>query len=84
MLVIFIYFKKFKKIFFSFEIVESIPTDIVYPSYKLHNSTFYAWTTLLKNAKKTVDIAAFYWNLRDKNNYKTSWQVFLKIIYFKS
>lgn len=62
--------------YFSFEIVESIPDGMKYPNYKMHTSTFDAWESLLKNAEKTIDIAALYWNLRDKKKYKTSWQVF--------
>uniref|UniRef100_A0A183BYH3 PLD phosphodiesterase domain-containing protein n=1 Tax=Globodera pallida TaxID=36090 RepID=A0A183BYH3_GLOPA len=33
-----------------------------------------AWTELLRIARKSVDITALYWNMRDKTNYKTSWQ----------
>lgn len=57
-----------------FEIVESIPTGLRFSGYRNSTSTFNAWADLLKNAEKTVDLAVFYWNLRDKTGYPTSWQ----------
>jgi hypothetical protein len=60
---------------FSLELVESIPTGMVYPNTApRHRSTYNAWTELLRRAEKSVDIVAVYWNMRDKTGYKTAWQ----------
>nr|CAD2204060.1 unnamed protein product [Meloidogyne enterolobii] len=59
----------------SWEIIESIPSEMNYTiGSPQHKSTYNAWVELLKVANKTVDITAVYWNIRDKMDYKTSWQ----------
>ncbi|CAD5226373.1 unnamed protein product [Bursaphelenchus okinawaensis] len=62
--------KKFEKTgictdFCSIDIVESIPTNLTYPGGPTHAPTHAAFLELLKNAQKTVQIAALYWNLRE-------------------
>lgn len=54
-------------------IVESIPTGLKYKKgSSQHTLTFDAWQNLLKNAEKSIDMAVFYWNLRDPQHYSTS------------
>jgi len=74
------FYTSFFKIFYlilSWEIIESIPSEMNYAiGSPQHKSTYNAWVELLKVANKTVDITAVYWNMRDKMDYKTSWQAF--------
>ncbi|XP_039616631.1 5'-3' exonuclease PLD3 isoform X2 [Polypterus senegalus] len=50
----------------SFQLVESIPTGLEYPEGSpLYPSIFQAWKHLLNEANGSVDIAAFYFTLRD-------------------
>uniref|UniRef100_A0A915DQ10 PLD phosphodiesterase domain-containing protein n=1 Tax=Ditylenchus dipsaci TaxID=166011 RepID=A0A915DQ10_9BILA len=60
--------------YFRLEIVESIPTGMVYPGFQNNTSTFQAWTELLKSAEKSIDLAVLYWDLRDSTGYPTAWQ----------
>ncbi len=63
---------------FSFTLVESIPANLTYPAGSpSFPSTFNAWRTLMSNAKKTIDIASFYWSLRGVDDYSdpTDWEV---------
>jgi hypothetical protein len=63
-------------IILSWEIVESIPSGLNYSIKSQHKSTYNAWIELLMAAEKSVDIVSVYWNMRDKTEYKTSWQAF--------
>ncbi|XP_071832804.1 5'-3' exonuclease PLD3-like [Apostichopus japonicus] len=50
----------------SVELVESIPTNLTFPTGSpKHKSTIDAWTDLIQSAEQTIDIAAFYWSLRN-------------------
>ncbi|CAD5230842.1 unnamed protein product [Bursaphelenchus xylophilus] len=62
--------KKFEKTgictdFCAVEIVESMPTNLTFPHGPTNYPTHSAFLDLLKDAEKTVQIAALYWNLRD-------------------
>lgn len=63
------------------EFVESIPVGMsLVPRYK---STYEAWSSLLENATKSIDLVALYWNLRDNDNHSSSLQgrnIFEKIM----
>ncbi|XP_060114324.1 5'-3' exonuclease PLD3 [Heteronotia binoei] len=51
-----------------FVLVESIPEGLVYEENSTTNpSTFQAWANLIAEARSTVDIAAFYWTLQNKD-----------------
>ncbi|KAH7730669.1 Protein F09G2.8 a [Aphelenchoides avenae] len=54
------------------EVVESIPTGVNFPGHKQNPSTFSAWSEMLRSAEKSVDLAVFYWNLRDGTGYPTA------------
>ncbi|VDD86126.1 unnamed protein product [Enterobius vermicularis] len=58
----------------SVQIVETIPTNVSFGNYTENLSTYDAWKQLLDEAERSIDITVFYWNLRDSNNYSTSWQ----------
>ncbi|XP_065919930.1 5'-3' exonuclease PLD3-like isoform X2 [Dysidea avara] len=50
-------------------LVESIPTNLTYPSGSpQHMSTFDAWNTIMNRAKHSLDIASYYWVLRGFGN----------------
>jgi len=56
-------------IFYSMTLVESIPTNLTYPSGSpQHLSTFDAWNTIMNQAKYSLDIASYYWVLRGFGN----------------
>ena len=45
--------------------MESVPRNLTYPPTAIRlNSTYQAWTKLIQSAKKTIDIASFYWTLQ--------------------
>nr|XP_056702302.1 5'-3' exonuclease PLD3 [Euleptes europaea] len=51
-------------------LVESIPEGLVYEDNSTASpSTFEAWWKLLADARSTVDIAAFYWTLQNKDTH---------------
>ncbi|XP_044304393.1 5'-3' exonuclease PLD3-like isoform X2 [Varanus komodoensis] len=62
----------------SLVLVESIPDTLKYQSLKPHNPTTYqAWMDLLARANSSVEIAAFYFTLRDSDVHvqdPSSWQ----------
>lgn len=50
----------------SIQLVESIPSDMTFPAGSpRHTSIVEAWCDLIQSAEETIDIAAFYWSLRD-------------------
>lgn len=52
----------------SIRVIESIPTNLTYDGGKISTlSTFDAWNILLDGAKKSIDMAVLYWNLREEN-----------------
>lgn len=52
--------------FCSIQLVESIPSDMTFPAGSpRHTSIVEAWCDLIQSAEETIDIAAFYWSLRD-------------------
>ncbi|WKX95902.1 hypothetical protein Q1695_012399 [Nippostrongylus brasiliensis] len=53
------------------EYVESIPTGMTFPQGPVHRRTHEAWLEMLSAAKKTVRIAALYWNL-NSTDYTTA------------
>jgi len=56
-------------IIFRMTLVESIPTNLTYPSGSPHHiSTFDAWNTLMSRAEHSLDIASYYWVLRGFGN----------------
>lgn len=58
------------------QLVETIPSVLVYDNSSLtSSSTYEVWKQLLDNAQVSVDVASFYWNLRDPVAHPTSWQV---------
>lgn len=38
-------------------------------------SSYDVWKRLLDDAQVSIDIASFYWNLRDPQAHRVSWQV---------
>ncbi|XP_044281359.1 5'-3' exonuclease PLD3 isoform X1 [Varanus komodoensis] len=51
-------------------LVESIPEGVTYgDNGTLSPSTFEAWLKLLRDARSTVDIASFYWTLRNEDTH---------------
>ncbi|XP_043931600.1 5'-3' exonuclease PLD3-like isoform X2 [Protopterus annectens] len=62
----------------SVHLVESIPVGLRYQAdLPHHTSTYDAWMNLLRQANTSVDIAAFYFTLRDSDIYmeeETAWQ----------
>ncbi|XP_015263139.1 PREDICTED: phospholipase D3 [Gekko japonicus] len=51
-------------------LVESIPEGLAYEDNStISPSTFEAWAKLLADARSTVDIAAFYWTLQNKDTH---------------
>lgn len=65
----------------SLDIVESIPSNLTYSSHIQNNSTYTTWMRLISIAEESIDIASYYWNLRDTTHYVTSWQVCVFIIF---
>ena len=45
------------------------------PRYK---STYEAWSSLLENATKSIDLVALYWNLIDNDNHSSSLQALME------
>ena len=65
--------------YFSYQLVESIPDNLTYPSGSvLHKSIYSAWVDLLADAEESVDVAAFYWTLLNNDvsskNFPSSWK----------
>ncbi|CAG9529778.1 unnamed protein product, partial [Cercopithifilaria johnstoni] len=55
------------------QLVETIPAVLVFDNSSRTNS-YEVWKQLLDNAQISIDIASFYWNLRDPAAHSTSWQ----------
>lgn len=52
----------------SLQLAESIPENLTFPEGSpKHISTYEAWKDLIGSAEKTIDIAAFYWSLRNED-----------------
>uniref|UniRef100_A0A8C4QNV9 Phospholipase D family, member 7 n=1 Tax=Eptatretus burgeri TaxID=7764 RepID=A0A8C4QNV9_EPTBU len=60
-------------------LLESIPEGLHYPAPSPeHNSIFQTWLELLGSAKTSLDVASFYWTLRDSDlglNFTSAWQI---------
>ncbi|CAG9765227.1 unnamed protein product [Ceutorhynchus assimilis] len=51
-------------------LVESIPDGLAYNDSSItHVSTYDTWSDLIRNAKKSIDIASLYWTLRQSEVY---------------
>ncbi|CAG9822670.1 unnamed protein product [Phaedon cochleariae] len=51
-------------------LVESIPQGLVYPNDSvIYPSTFHTWLELISSAQESIDIASFYWTLRQSEVY---------------
>ena len=69
-------------------IVESIPDGLEYGNGTIRfNSTYEAWSQLIKFAEKKIDIIAFYWTLRSEDvstkNFESAWkgeEIFRKLL----
>lgn len=64
-------------IFFSIQLVESIPEGLIYPTNSpKFPSTFDVWKNLILTANHSIEIASFYWTLRsaDFYNHSSAWQ----------
>ncbi|MCL4126178.1 UNVERIFIED_CONTAM: hypothetical protein GTU68_012388, partial [Idotea baltica] len=49
-------------------LVESIPENLTYPEGSpVFPSTYHAWKSLLKDATKSIDLAVFYWSLKNED-----------------
>jgi phospholipase D3/4 len=54
----------------SLSLVESIPEGLVYnDTPATHPSTFDTWFNLIVSAESTIEIASFYWTLRQSEVY---------------
>lgn len=63
---------------FRVELVETIPSVLIFDNTSFtYSSTYEAWKQLLDDARVSIDIAAFYWNLRDPAAHLSSWKVSL-------
>ncbi|KAL1130822.1 hypothetical protein AAG570_012063 [Ranatra chinensis] len=52
----------------SFRLVESIPENMSYKNNTINNpSTFDVWSDMISSAHKTIEIASFYWTLRNSD-----------------
>ncbi|KAL0281226.1 UNVERIFIED_CONTAM: hypothetical protein PYX00_002277 [Menopon gallinae] len=51
------------------EIVETIPEGLVYNETLNHLDTFNLWKNLIWNANSSIDIASFYWTMRENETY---------------
>uniref|UniRef100_UPI0035901514 5'-3' exonuclease PLD3-like n=1 Tax=Myxine glutinosa TaxID=7769 RepID=UPI0035901514 len=62
----------------SVTLLESIPEGLHYPAPSpVHSSIFQAWLELLGTAQTSLDVASFYWTLRDSDlglNFTSAWQ----------
>ncbi|XP_042224021.1 5'-3' exonuclease PLD3-like isoform X2 [Homarus americanus] len=63
----------------SFRLVESIPENLTYsPGSVQYDSIYSAWASLIDGAETSIDIAAFYWTLRNDDVLEkpvaSSWQ----------
>lgn len=48
--------------------VESIPEGLEYPAGSpMNTATYLSWLDLMKRAQKSIDIASFYWTLREED-----------------
>ncbi|KAL3985812.1 PLD-like domain family protein [Acanthocheilonema viteae] len=57
------------------ELVETIPSVLDFHNSSLTSSSFYeVWKQLLDNAEVSIDVASFYWNLRDPVAHSSFWQ----------
>lgn len=51
-----------------FTFVESIPEGVTFPpDSPSHPATHQVWLDLIFGAEKSIDIASFYWTLRDRD-----------------
>ncbi|KAF5298271.1 hypothetical protein FQR65_LT09782 [Abscondita terminalis] len=51
-------------------LVESIPEGLIYPSNAtIHPSTYETWLDLINSTQRTIEIASFYWTLRQSEVY---------------
>uniref|UniRef100_A0A1I8EFS1 PLD phosphodiesterase domain-containing protein n=1 Tax=Wuchereria bancrofti TaxID=6293 RepID=A0A1I8EFS1_WUCBA len=56
-------------------LVETIPSVLIFDNSSLtSSSTYEVWKKLLDDAQVSIDVASFYWNLRDPVAHSTSWQ----------
>ncbi|XP_063906501.1 5'-3' exonuclease PLD3-like isoform X2 [Zophobas morio] len=53
----------------SLSLVESIPEGVTFNSSVKHPSTFETWFNLILSAESTIEIASFYWTLRQSEVY---------------
>ncbi|VDO08055.1 unnamed protein product [Brugia timori] len=66
---------------FRMQLVETIPSILIFDNSSLTSlSTYEVWKKLLDDAQVSIDVASFYWNLRDPVAHSTSWQV-IAIVY---
>nr|CDP98517.1 Bm3244, isoform c [Brugia malayi] len=57
------------------QLVETIPSILIFDNSSLTSlSTYEVWKKLLDDAQVSIDVASFYWNLRDPVAHSTSWQ----------
>uniref|UniRef100_A0A915PHU9 PLD phosphodiesterase domain-containing protein n=1 Tax=Setaria digitata TaxID=48799 RepID=A0A915PHU9_9BILA len=57
------------------QLVETIPSVLIFENSTVSNpSTYQVWKRLLDEARVSIDVASFYWNLRDSTAQPTSWQ----------
>ncbi|EFO27645.2 hypothetical protein LOAG_00845 [Loa loa] len=57
------------------EMVETIPSILIFDNSSLTSlSTYDVWKQLLDDARISIDVASFYWNLRDPAAHSISWQ----------
>ncbi|XP_022656823.1 phospholipase D3-like isoform X3 [Varroa destructor] len=51
-----------------FSLVESVPEELTFPSGSpVHPTTHQTWMNLISKAQSNIDIASFYWTLRNKD-----------------
>ncbi|XP_065170426.1 5'-3' exonuclease PLD3-like [Atheta coriaria] len=54
----------------SVKLVESIPEGLIYPNESIRNGrTYDSWMELIDSAEQTIEIASFYWTLRQADVY---------------
>lgn len=51
------------------QLVESIPEGLVFNGTVKHLATFDVWKNLIRNASSSIEIASFYWTLRENETY---------------
>ncbi|OZC08572.1 hypothetical protein X798_04375 [Onchocerca flexuosa] len=58
------------------QLVETIPSVLIFDNSSItSSSTYQIWKQLLEEARISIDVASFYWNLRDPTAHSTSWQL---------